>query len=180
MTVSVWNYLGEYELERQEILAATDSVFQSGQLILGKHVTEFESAFATYCQRNHGIGVASGTDALFLALKALEVGSGDEVITVSNTAVPTVSAIVSTGAIPRFVDIDPQTFLIDTDAIEQAINRNTRCILPVHLYGQCANMDLIRLLAAKHGLFVVEDCAQAHGALYKNQQAGSHGDIGAF
>ena len=106
MPITVWSYLKEYELEREEILNAVDSVFRSGRLILGTNVSNFENEFSTYCGVNHGIGVSSGTDALFLALKALEVGPGDEVITVANTAVPTISAIVSTGAVPRFVDIN--------------------------------------------------------------------------
>ena len=180
MNIPVWNYLEQYELERDEILEAIDEVFRSGHLILGKNVTAFEAEFAAFCHITHGVGVASGTDALFLTLKALEIGPGDEVITVANTAVPTVSAIVSTGARPCFVDIDLPTFLIDAGKIEKAITRNTRCILPVHLYGQCADMDEIRRIANEHGLFVVEDCAQAHGALYKNRKAGSMSDAGAF
>ena len=123
MTISVWNYLKEYELEREDILQAVDTVFRSGRLILGNNVSNFETEFSTYCQANHGIGVGSGTDALFLALKSLGVGSGDEVITVANTAVPTISAIMSTGATPRFVDIDLSNYLIDPSKIEEAINR---------------------------------------------------------
>jgi len=180
MTIPAWNYLEEYQLERDEILEAIDKVFRSGRLILGKSVADFETEFSAYCQTTYGIGVASGTDALFLALKALEIGPGDEVITVANTAVPTVSAIISTGATPRFVDINLTDLLIDTEAIEKSINRYTRCILPVHLYGQCADMDEIRRIADQYGLFVIEDCAQAHGALYKNRKAGSMSDVGAF
>ena len=180
MTIPVWSYLEEYEVEREEILDAVERVFHSGQLILGTNVADFEAEFAEYCNLNHGIGVASGTDALFLALKALGIGHGDEVITVANTAVPTVSAIVSTGATPRFVDIDLSTYLIAPGNIEEAINANTRCILPVHLYGQCADMSEIQRIAIKHGLCVLEDCAQAHGAIYKNDKAGSMGDAGAF
>jgi aminotransferase EvaB len=162
--IKVWDYLREYEDEKNEIHEAIEKVLTSGWLILGQQVKEFESSFAAYCGVAYGVGVNSGTDALFLALKALGVGSGDEVITVSNTAVPTVSAIVSTGATPRFVDIDPRTYLMDTDMLEGAINRKTKCILPVHLYGQCVNMEKLNVLAEKHGIPVVEDCAQSHGA----------------
>ena len=180
MRISSWDYLQEYEFEREEILDVVDSVFRSGRLILGNNVAAFETEFATYCGTAYGIGVASGTDAIFLALKALGIGPGDEVITVANTAVPTVSAVVSTGATPRFVDIDLTTYLIDSDKIEKVINTNTRCILPVHLYGQCAEMDKIHRIADAHNLYVVEDCAQAHGATYNIQKAGSFGHASAF
>jgi len=180
MTISVWNYLKEYELEREEILDAVDAVFRSGRLILGTNVSDFETEFSTYCQSNYGIGVGSGTDALFIGLKSLGIGPGDEVITVANTAVPTISAIISTGATPRFVDIDLSNYLIDPSNIEEAINTKTRCILPVHLYGHCADMDKINQIATKHGLYVLEDCAQAHGGTYKNRLSGSMSDVSAF
>ena len=180
MTIKVWDYSREYEAEKKEVLATIQEVLESGQLILGENVKAFESEFAQYCDVSYGIGVASGTDALFLSLKALGIGVGDEVITVSNTAVPTVSAIVSTGAIPKFVDINPSTYLIDVENIEGAITCHTRCILPVHLFGQCADMDRIRSIAKKNNLFVVEDCAQAHFAKYKDELAGSMSDLGAF
>jgi aminotransferase EvaB len=115
-----------------------------------------------------------------LALKALDIGVGDEVITVSNTAVPTVSAIVSAGATPRFVDIDPETYLMDCTIVEEVINEKTRCILPVHLYGQCVDMDALRRLADEHELKLVEDCAQSHGASFRGAKAGSMSDAAAF
>jgi len=175
--IKVWDYLSEYATEKEEILSAVEDVFNSGWLILGQKVKSFEEAYAAYCNVKYGIGVANGTDAIFLALKALGVGAGDEVITVPNTAIPTVSAIISTGAIPVFVDITEDTYLMDTSKIESVITNKTKCILPVHLYGQCVDMDEIRRIATKHHLFILEDCAQSHGALYKGAKAGSMSDI---
>ncbi|HQQ06968.1 MAG TPA: DegT/DnrJ/EryC1/StrS family aminotransferase [Candidatus Omnitrophota bacterium] len=180
MPIKVWDYLTEYEQEKRQVHAAIDRVLTSGRLILGTNVKQFEHDFSAYCGCRYGVGVNSGTDALFLGLKALGIGPGDEVITVSNTAVPTVSAIVSTGAVPRFVDIDPATYLMDTSMIEDAVTRKTKCILPVHLYGQCADMRRIKAIARAHGLLVFEDCAQSHGALYYGKKAGSMGNASAF
>lgn len=180
MTVRVWGYLNEYEQEKEEIHAAVRAVLESGSLILGEQVKCFEAEFADYCGVGYGVGVNSGTDALFLGLKALGVGDGDEVITVSNTAVPTVSAIVSTGARPRFVDINPETYLMDTRQIEHVLTERTKCILPVHLYGQCVDMDAVKNIADAHGLSVLEDCAQSHGAMFKDRTAGSMSDLAAF
>jgi len=180
MTIKVWDYLKEYEKEKHEIYAAVEKVLSSGHLILGDSVRNFEEVFAGYCNVRYGIGVNSGTDALFLGLKALGIGSGDEVITVANTAVPTVSAIVSSGATPVFVDIDPETYLMDTSQLEGAITKKTKCILPVHLYGQCVNMEEVNRIAAANDLKVIEDCAQSHGALFNNRKAGSMSDLAAF
>jgi len=180
MTIRVWGYLEEYEQEKEEIYAAVRDVLESGMLILGDKVKLFENDFAAYCSVQYGVGVNSGTDALFLGLKALGVGVGDEVITVSNTAVPTVSAIVSTGAVPRFVDIDPATYLMDTSLLDGVVTEKTKCILPVHLYGQCVDMDTVKACAKKHGLCILEDCAQSHGARYKGAMAGSLSDLAAF
>jgi len=180
MKVSVWSYLEEYAEEKQDILEAVESVFESGKLILGDNVAAFENDFSHYCGCKYGIGVNSATDALFLALKGLGIGEGDEVITVSNTAVPTVSAIVSTGATPVFCDIDPLTYLMDVNLLPALIGTKTKCILPVHLFGQCVDMDKVCSLAKQHNLFVVEDCAQSHGAEYKGSKAGSMSDSSAF
>jgi aminotransferase EvaB len=180
MPIKVWNYLKEYEREKEEIHAAIEKVLRSGCLILGENVKKFEGAFAEYCNVRFGVGVNSGTDAIFLGLKALGIGSGDEVITVSNTAVPTVSAIVSTGALPKFIDIDPGTYLMDTSLLENAITKRTRCILPVHLYGQCVNMDDVKRVADAYGIKVLEDCAQSHGATFNGRKSGSMSDISAF
>jgi aminotransferase EvaB len=180
MAIKVWDYLKEYENEKQEILAAVEKVLSSGCLILGDSVRNFEDAFVGYCGVRFGVGVNSGTDALFLGLRALGIGTGDEVITVANTAVPTVSAIVSTGATPLFVDIDPATFLMDTAMLERTITKKTKCILPVHLYGQCVDMNRVSRIAGSYGLRVIEDCAQSHGASFNGWKAGSMSDLAAF
>lgn len=180
MAIKTWEYLKEYENEKHEIHAAIEKVLSSGHLILGNSVNEFEDAFSGYCGVSFGVGVNSGTDALFLGLKALCIGAGDEVITVANTAVPTVSAIVATGATPVFIDIDPETYLMDTSLLEEALTEKTKCILPVHLYGQCADMDCINKIADAHTIKVIEDCAQCHGASFNGKKAGSMSDIAAF
>ncbi|RJQ56216.1 MAG: DegT/DnrJ/EryC1/StrS family aminotransferase [Nitrospiraceae bacterium] len=180
MSIKIWSYLKEYEQEKEEIHASIEKVLRSGCLILGENVKKFEETFAEYCGVKFGVGVNSGTDAIFLGLKGLGIGPGDEVITVSNTAVPTVSAIVSTGAVPRFVDIDPETYLMDTSLLEKAVTKKTKCILPVHLYGQCVNMDDVKRVADAYGLKVLEDCAQSHGAIFNGNKAGSMSDVSAF
>ncbi len=180
MTIHVWSYLAEYEAEKDEVRDALETVFRSGRLILGESVKAFEREFSSWCGARFGVGVNSGTDAIFLALKALGVGVGDEVITVANTAVPTVSAIVSTGAVPRFVDIDPASYLMDTRQLQAALTPRTRCLLPVHLFGQCVPMEDVTQLAQRHGLKVVEDCAQSHGATRHDRRCGSLGDLAPF
>lgn len=177
--IRVWGYLKEFAQEKEDIMRAVESVFESGSLILGENVKAFESEYAKYCNTLYGVGCDNGTNAIFLALKALGIGEGDEVITVSNTAIPTVSAIISTGATPVFVDINPDTYLMNTDLISQVITVHTRCIIPVHLYGQCVNMDTIKDIATKHDLFIIEDCAQAHGATFNGNKAGAMSHISA-
>jgi dTDP-4-amino-4,6-dideoxygalactose transaminase len=169
-------YLGH----KAEIDAAIDRVLRSAQLILGPEVRAFEEEFAVYVGVSGAVGVASGTDALILALRGLGIGSGDEVITVANAGVPPVAAIRAAGATPRFVDVRPDSLLIDPDRLEDALTPRTRCVLPVHLYGQLAPMQPILDFAARHGLRVVEDCAQAHGARQLDRHAGSIGDAGCF
>lgn len=178
--IRVWSYLEELKCEEEEIKKAIDKVLHSGMLILGENVREFENEFAAWCGVKHGVGVNSGTDALFLALRAWGIGSGDEVITVSNTAVPTVSAIAATGARARFVDVDYETALMDTRQLENAISDKTKAILPVHLYGQCVDMSSVLEIAHRNGLGVLEDCAQSHGAEQDGHRAGSFGDLSAF
>jgi len=180
MTIKVWDYLKEYENEKHEIHSAIEKVLNSGRLILGESVKNFEGAFAGYCGVKFGVGVNSGTDALFLGLKALGIGAGDEVVTVANTAIPTVSAIVATGAKPVFVDINPETYLMDTTLIEKVITEKTKCILPVHLYGQCVDMKSVNDIASTYSLKVIEDCAQSHGASFNGKKAGSMSDLAAF
>lgn len=180
MAIKVWDYLEEYRTHRDEILAAVDRVLQSGRLILGPHVQQFEERFAAYCGARHGIGVDNGTNALTLALKALGVAPGCEVITVPNTAVPTASAIVNAGGVPRFVDIDRDTYLMDVTRLEAAITDRTVCVVPVHLFGQCVDMAALRRITAKRRLRVLEDCSQSHGATQQGHRCGSLGDIAAF
>lgn len=178
--VRYWDYRDDYQAQRDQVLAQVDAVFSSGRLILGSRVTAFEEHFASYCGARFGVGMNSGTDALFLALKALGVGADDEVLTVANTAVPTVAAIRATGAIPRFVDVDAATFLMDPQLVEAQLTPRSRVLLPVHLYGQAVEMAPLQALAECHGLMIVEDCAQAAGARYRGQRVGSFGAIAAF
>lgn len=175
-----WTYLPEYRRIKKEIHQAITDVLESGTLILGKHVAGFENAFAKYCQTKYAIGVGNGTDALIIALKALEVGPGDEVITVPNTAIPTASAIIAVGAKPVFVDILPDTFLMDASKLKAVISKKTKVILPVHLYGQMCDMDAILAVARRYNKFVLEDCAQSTGATWRGKKAGSIGDIATF
>jgi len=178
--IKVWNYLDEYEAEKAEIHEAIDEVLNSGWLILGTHVKSFEAEFAGYHDTKHGIGVANATDGLFLSLRALGIGKGDEVITVSNTAVPTVSAIVATGATPVFVDIEEDSFLMDVNKIANVITNKTKCILPVHLFGQCVDMVSVMAIAKRNNLKVLEDCSQSHGAEYKGKKCGGIGDASVY
>lgn len=180
MATYVWGYLEEYAREREDILDAVDKVFKSGNLIWGSSLSSFEKEFANYHGLSHCVGVDNGTNAIILALRALGIGEGDEVITVSNTAAPTVLAITAVGAKPVFVDIDPDTYLMCVDQVEAAVTSMTRCLLPVHLYGQCVDMDPLREIARRHDLVVLEDCAQAHGATYKGRTAGTMGRAAAF
>ncbi len=178
--VFVWSYLEKYKKDRKKILSLVDKVFQSGNLILSKEVQNFENNFAKFTNNLFGIGVNSGTDALQIALMAINIKKNDQVITVSNTAVPTVSAIVSCGAKPVFVDINKNDYLINTSLIEEKINNKTKAIIPVNLYGQSANYDSIRKISKKYNLKIIEDCAQSSGALYKDKPSGSFGDLSAF
>ncbi|TDC45181.1 DegT/DnrJ/EryC1/StrS family aminotransferase [Actinomadura sp. KC345] len=180
MTIRVWDYLDEYAAERDDILDAVETVFGSGRLVLGRSVQEFEAGFAGYHGVAHCTGVDNGTNAIKLGLQALGVGPGDEVITVSNTAAPTVVAIDAVGATPVFVDVHPENFLMDTGQVAAAVTPRTRCLLPVHLYGQCVDMAPLEALAAEHGLAILEDCAQAHGARHHGRLAGTMGDAAAF
>ncbi|MBV8841234.1 MAG: DegT/DnrJ/EryC1/StrS family aminotransferase [Bryobacterales bacterium] len=170
----------QYRSIKPEIDAAIATVFESGEFVLGSEVARFEEEFAAYCGVPYAVGVNSGTSALHLALLAAGIGPGDEVITVPFTFVATAAAIRYTGAKPVFVDIDPGTYNIDANQVERHITPRTKAILPVHLYGQPADMDAISAIARKHNLLVIEDAAQAHGAEYKGRRAGSLGDLGVF
>ena len=170
----------QYNGIKEEINSAIQDVLESQAFILGPQVKEFESLFASYCDTKHAIGVSSGTDALILALKSLGIGDGDEVITTPFTFFATAESICNVGAKPVFADIDPETYNIRQDSIEKSISKKTKAIIPVHLYGQCADMDPILEIAKKHDLRVIEDSAQAVGAEYKGKKAGSIGDLGCF
>lgn len=174
------NPLAQYQAHKAEIDAAMLRVLDKGKYILGEEVKAFESEFATYIGVAHGIGVGSGTEALHVALRACNVGAGDEVITVAHTAVATVAAIELAGATPVLVDIEPAFYTLDPGKLEAAITSRTKAIIPVHLYGQPADLAPILEIAREHGLRVIEDCAQAHGAMYRGRRVGAWGDIACF
>jgi dTDP-4-amino-4,6-dideoxygalactose transaminase len=170
----------QHAVIQSEISAAIQQVLSRSNFILGSQVEEFEQAFARFVGTEHAIGVSSGLDALRLALIALDVGSGDEVILPANTYIATALAVSATGARPVLVDCDPGTYNIDVGLIELAVTPRTKAIIPVHLTGQSANMDSILEVAERHGLYIVEDAAQSHGTLYKGQPCGSIGAVGCF
>lgn len=165
---------------REEVVAAMNAVLEKGDFVMGDAVRRFEGEFAKYCEATHGIGVGNGTDALYLILRAMGVAAGDEVITVAHTFIATSEAISLTGARPVFVEIDEATGLIEPSAIEAAITPRTKAIMPVHLYGQPADMDAITSIAKRRGLKVVEDAAQAHGARYRGRRVGCLADAASF
>jgi len=170
----------EYEPLREQVLRAVDDVLSSGQLYLGPQTRAFEEEWAAYCGVAHGVACSSGTDALILALQACGVGPGDEVITVSHTFIATVAAIALVGATPVFVDIDPRTYAMDVSQLPAALTPRTKALVPVHLYGHPVGMDPLLDFARRHGLLVIEDAAQAHGATYRGRRAGGLGDAGCF
>jgi dTDP-4-amino-4,6-dideoxygalactose transaminase len=170
----------QYRSIQAEIREAIDRVLESSQFVLGSEVAAFEEEFAAYCGAKHGIAVNSGTSALHLAMLAAGVGPGDEVITVPFTFVASVAAITYTGARPVFVDIDPNSYTMNASQIERAVTERTKAILPVHLYGQPADMDPILEVAKRHKLVVIEDAAQAHGAKYRGKRVGVIGELGCF
>jgi dTDP-4-amino-4,6-dideoxygalactose transaminase len=172
--------LAQYRAHQKQVDTAIARVLESGQYILGEEVENFEHAFAGYCGVTHAVGVASGTDALTLALRGFGIGAGDEVITVSHTALATIAAILACGATPVLVDVEEATYTIDPARIEAAITARSKAIIAVHLYGQPADLDRISTLARRYRLAVVEDCAQAAGARYRGRFVGSIGDVGCF
>jgi dTDP-4-amino-4,6-dideoxygalactose transaminase len=169
-----------HEELREELAAAIQRVVASSRYVLGPEVEAFEREFATFCGARHCVGVANGMQAVELVLRALGIGPGDEVVTVSHTAFPTAAAVTATGATPVFVDVDAGTQCMRSDALADAFTPRTRAVLPVHLYGRCADMDPIRALADRAGVPVVEDAAQAHGARYRGRRAGTLGVAAAF
>jgi dTDP-4-amino-4,6-dideoxygalactose transaminase len=179
MNIPFFDYRRQLKTINREVDNAIKRVLFSGQLILGNEGKIFENNFAEYIGVSYAIGVNSGTDAIKIALKAIDIQPTDEIITVANTAVPTISAIRECGAIPKFIDIKPD-FNINEDKIEQAITKKTKAILPVHLFGNPCNILAISKIAKKYQLKVIEDCAQAHGATYGGKKVGSFGDLGCF
>jgi dTDP-4-amino-4,6-dideoxygalactose transaminase len=180
MTIPLVNLRKQYEPLKTEILAGIEHVFEGMQLFLGENVQSLEKDFAKFCGTGYGVGVSDGTAALHVILRAMDIGPGDEVITVSHTFIATAEAILLAGAKPVFVDIDPVTYLMDINKVEAKISPHTKAILPVHLYGQTADMDPLVELASKYHLRIIEDACQAHGAEYKGRKAGSLGDAAAF
>lgn len=170
----------QYDMIKEEIDDAIGSVMESCSFILGPSVAAFEASFADYCGVSHCVGVSNGTDALVLALRALDIGEGDEVITTPHTFGATIEAICEAGATPVFVDIGEEHYTLDVDQVAECVSERTRAVIPVHMYGQTADMDPILGLATKHGFAVVEDAAQAQGATYKGRRAGSMGNVGCF
>ena len=165
---------------RPQLDGAYARVLERGRFVLGEEVERFEEAFARYCGARHAVGVASGTDAITIALEAARVGPGDEVVTAANTCVPTIVGIEQSGAKPVLADVDPETLTLDPADVERVLTERTRAILPVHLYGQAADMAALADLATAHDLELIEDCAQAHGAEYRGRRTGSLGRAAAF
>ena len=165
---------------KDEMISKFSEMYDNGWFIQGSECKEFEKEFAQYCGAKNCIGVGNGLDAIYLTLRALEIGDGDEVIIPSNTFIATALAVSYAGATPVIVDPDDVTYNMCGKGLEEALTSNTKAIIPVHLYGQAAEMDEVMQFAKKHKLFVVEDCAQAHGALYKGKKVGTFGDAGCF
>ncbi|MCA9407170.1 MAG: DegT/DnrJ/EryC1/StrS family aminotransferase [Candidatus Omnitrophica bacterium] len=180
MNIPFIDFSEQYNLIKDEVDAGLKSVFQKGNFILGEEEKDFEAQFAHYCDAKYAVGVNSGTDALYLALAALDIKPGDEVIVPSFTFIATALCISYTGAKPVFVDVEDQTYNMDSDQLKKAITDKTKVIMPVHIYGQPANMDEINKIAQERNIAVVEDACQAHGSTYKGKKVGSLGDIACF
>ncbi len=177
--IEFWNYKKEYLKLQKSILRRIDKTLKRGNIFFGEELNKFEKKFRYKYNSKFGSAVGSGTEALLIALKSINIKNGDEVITASNTAIPTISAIINSGAKPKLVDIG-EDYLIDCSKIEQAITKKTKAIIPVHLYGQSCDMNMIIKIAKKYNLKIIEDCAQAQGAKYKNKYVGTIGDLGCF
>jgi aminotransferase EvaB len=177
--IKSWDFRNEYNFLKSKIFSKLNKVFNSGNLFFSEEVRLFEENFLRENKSKYGVSVANGTDAIYLALKALNIGTNDEVITVANTAIPTVSAIRNAGASEVFVDIGSD-YLIDVEKIEKSITKKTKAIIPVHLYGQSCDMEKISAIAKKYKLKIIEDCAQAQGAMFKNKLVGNFGIFGCF
>jgi dTDP-4-amino-4,6-dideoxygalactose transaminase len=180
MNIPLVDLNAQYNTIKNEIDQVISDVLTQSAFIGGAYVRDFEDAFASFCGVKHCIGVGNGTDALFVVLKSLGIGQGDEVIVPANSFIATAEAVTQTGARAVFADIDPRTYNIDVASVQQKVSPKTRALIPVHLYGQPADMDPLLALAAKHGLRVIEDAAQAHGAEYKGRKVGSIGHCACF
>ncbi len=180
MNVPFVDLKDQYLTIKDEIQLKLNDVFEKANYILGPEAKAFEQEFARYCQCGYAVGVNSGTDALYIAVSSLGIDAGDEVILPTHTFIATALCISYTGAKPVFVDIEEETYNIDPESFEAAITPRTKAVIPVHIYGQPANMDEINAIAAKHNIKVIEDACQAHGALYKNRKTGSLGHVGCF
>jgi dTDP-4-amino-4,6-dideoxygalactose transaminase len=177
--INSWEYKEEYKFLRSRIIKSIDIVLKSGKLFFGRETAKFEKKFLKENNSRYGVSVSNGTNALLIALKSLNIGIGDEVITVSNTAIATASSIISSGAKIRYIDIG-NDYLIDHKKIEKCINKNTKAIIVVHLYGQSCEMEKIIKIKKKYKISLIEDCAQAQGAKYKGIKVGNFGDFGCF
>jgi dTDP-4-amino-4,6-dideoxygalactose transaminase len=180
MSVPFLDFRPQYEAIKEEILPGLENVYEKGDFILGEKEKAFETDFAVYCEAKYAVGLNSGTDALYLALAALDIGVGDEVILPTFTFIATALCVSYTGAKPVFVDIEPETYNIDPQALEVAITDKTKAVIPVHIYGQSAHMKEILAISKKHGIKVIEDACQAHGARYQGKRVGALGDVGCF
>ncbi len=179
MSIKNFSYIEDLKKNYSSILNSINKVLYSGSLILGPEVEKFEKNFSNFIGTRYGIGVGNCTDAIYIALKALNIKKGDEVITVANTAIPTITAIINSGAHPKFVDVN-KNYLIDPKKIIMAINKKTKAIIPVHLYGKTCDMKEILKIAKKYKLKIIEDCAQSTGSTYFRKKSGSFGDVGCF
>ena len=177
--IKSWDYKNEYNYLKKDILSAINKVLKSGNLFFGGELEKFEKNFLKINNSKYGVAVGSGTDAIYLSLKALNIGRNDEVMTVANTAIPTVAAIRNTGASVKFIDIG-KDYLIDVNKIEKSISKKTKAIIPVHLYGQSCNMEKIIKIANKYKIKIIEDCAQAQGAIFNKKKVGNFGITGCF
>ena len=177
--IKFWSFKKEYNLNKKIFLRAIDKTLKKGNIFFGKELLNFEKKFIKINKGKYGIAVGSGTDAILIALKTLNLKPGDEVITAANTAIPTISAIINAGGKPKLVDVG-EDYLIDIKKIQQEITKKTKAIIPVHLYGQMCNMEEIKKIAQKNNLTIIEDCAQSQGAKYKNKFSGTFGKFGCF
>ena len=177
--INFWSYKREYSKIRRNLLRNIDKTIKGGNVFFGKQLQEFEKKFISKYKSKYGIAVGSGTDALLIALKSINLRHGDEVITAANTAIPTISAIINAGGTPKLVDVG-NDYLIDVKKISKQITSKTKAIIPVHLYGQMCDMDIINKIAKRKKITIIEDCAQSQGAKFKNKYSGTIGKLGCF